>query len=61
MMIEASTVKKAEEKAEAKGKVEGEYNKAIEIAKKLLLKDNSINEIADLTGLSIADIEKLKS
>jgi predicted transposase/invertase (TIGR01784 family) len=72
MMIEASTVKKAEEKAEArgkaegiaegkvKGKVEGEYNKAIEIAKKLLSKDNSVTDVADLTGLSIAEVQKLK-
>ena len=32
-----------------------------EVAKRLLAKDYSISDISDLTGLSIADIQKLKS
>ena len=71
-MIEASTVKKAEEKAEARGeargKVEGKAEgKAeenirvkIEIAKNLLSQNIDINTISTATGLSIAEIEKLK-
>ena len=55
MMIEASTVKKAEEKAEARG----ENKKAIEIAKKMLSKNHSISDISDLTGLSPEEISKL--
>jgi predicted transposase/invertase (TIGR01784 family) len=56
----ASLAEKWYHDGEIKGKAEGEYNKAIEIAKKLLSKDNSITGIAYLTGLSIAEIEKLK-
>ena len=39
-----------------KGKAEGK----VEIAKKMLSKNHSISDISDLTGLSIAEIEKLK-
>ena len=64
MMIEASTVKKAEEKAEArgeaKGKAEGKAERNIEIAKNLLSQNIHINTISTATGLSIAEIEKLK-
>jgi predicted transposase/invertase (TIGR01784 family) len=42
--------------AEMKGKAEGK----VEIAKKMLSKNHSISDISDLTGLSIAEIEKLK-
>jgi predicted transposase/invertase (TIGR01784 family) len=67
MMIEASTVKKAEEKAEARGKAEGlAEGKAeglaegkAEIAKKMLSKNHSISDISDLTGLSVEEISKL--
>jgi predicted transposase/invertase (TIGR01784 family) len=43
--------------AEARGKSEGK----VEIAKKLLDKNNSIEDVSDITGLSISAIEKLKS
>ena len=68
MMIEASTVKKAEEKAEARGeargkaegKVEGKVERDIEIARAMLIDGDSIQKVAKITGLSIAEIEKLK-
>jgi predicted transposase/invertase (TIGR01784 family) len=50
----------AEAKGEAKGKAEGASNKAIEIAKAMLLEGDSNEKIAKITGLSIEDIEKLK-
>ena len=59
MMIEASTVKKAEEKAEARGKAEENIRVKIEIAKKMLSKNHSISDISDLTGLSSDEILKL--
>jgi predicted transposase/invertase (TIGR01784 family) len=59
MMIEASTIKKAEEKAEARGKVEGKAEEKIKIAKKMLSKNHSISDISDLTGLSAEEISKL--
>ena len=57
MMIEASTIKKAEEKAEARGKAE----RNIEIAKSLLAQNIDVNTISTATGLSIAEIQQLKS
>ena len=64
LMIEASTVKKAEEKAEsrgeARGKAEENIRVKIEIAKNLLSQNIDINTISTATGLSIAEIEKLK-
>ena len=59
MMIEASTVKKAEEKAEARGKAEGKAERDIEIAKAMLLDGDSAEKIAKITGLSITEIKKL--
>ena len=41
----------------SRGKSEGK----LEIAKKLLGKNNSIEDVSDITGLSISVIEKLKS
>ncbi len=43
-----------------KGKIEGEKQKAIEIAKKLLLKDLDIETIINLTDLSVEEIKQLK-
>ena len=64
MMIEASTVKKAEEKAEARGeargKAEGKAERDIEIARAMLIDGDSIEKVAKIIGLSIAEIEKLK-
>lgn len=39
----------------------GEYNKAIEIAKKMLLKNKPIEEIMEFTELTIEEINKIKS
>jgi predicted transposase/invertase (TIGR01784 family) len=58
----------AEEKGRQEGKEEGikegikegEKNKAIEMAKKMLIKGISLEEISELTDLAIKDIEKLK-
>lgn len=45
---------------EAKGRVEGEKNKSLEIAKNMLKKQMSIQDIAEVTGLSPEEIETLK-
>ena len=57
LRIEANTLKKYGEKAKA----EGEYSKAIEIAKKMLAKGRAHEEIIEFTGLSLTEIEELKS
>ena len=44
----------------AEGIEEGSKQKAYEIAKKMLKKGNSIEDICDITGLSIEEIEKLR-
>ena len=46
---------------EALGEARGEVKRNIEIAKKLLSKDYSVSDISKLTGLSITDIQKLRS
>jgi len=51
----------AEAKGEAKGKAEGASNKAIEIARAMLLEGDSIEKIGKITGLSVGDIKKLKT
>ena len=60
-LVAATEKGKAEGKAE--GKVEGEqigFNKAArEVAKKLLQKGIDLNEVAELTGLSVAELAKL--
>ena len=43
------------------GKQEGKKETAIEIAKKLLLKNLNVEEIIEITGLSIDEIEQLKN
>lgn len=52
------------EKGEAigleKGKIEGEYNKAIQVAKNLLLNGIDTSVISSSTGLSIEQIEDIK-
>ena len=48
------------EKGEAKGKAEGKAERNIEIAKKLISKGNSIDDIIDITGLSRDEILKIK-
>ena len=46
--------------AEARGEARGKEEKAIEIAKKMLAKNRSIDEIIEFTELSLEQIEKLK-
>ena len=60
MMIEASTVKKAEEKAEARGKAEGKAERNIEITRRMLLKGKNIEEIMDITDLSVEEIKEIE-
>ena len=60
MMIEASTIKKAEEKAEARGKAEGKAERGIEITRRMLLKGKNIEEIMDITDLSVEEIKEIE-
>lgn len=53
LRIEASAVKRAEER--------GREERNIEIAKKMLIKKRSIEEIHEITELSIEEIGKLKA
>ena len=46
-------------KGHAEGRVEGQVEKAQEIARRLLQKNTPLAEIADLTGLSKAEIKSL--
>ena len=55
MMIEASTLKKAEEKAEARGEARGKA----ELIKMMIDQNNSMDAISKITGLSIVEIKKL--
>ena len=41
------------------GQIEGEKKRSIDIAKKLLSKSFSLNEIADITGLTVEQIQHL--
>jgi len=59
LMIEANTVKKAEEKGRAEGIIEGAENKALEMARKMLAKNRPLDEISEFTGLSREQIERL--
>jgi predicted transposase/invertase (TIGR01784 family) len=55
-MIEANTLKKAEEK----GREEGRKEEKFALAQKMLLKNMSLDEISEFTGLSQKEIEALK-
>lgn len=57
LMIEASTVKKAEEKAEARGKAE----EKMALVRNSLKAGLPLETISSITGLSVKEIEKLKS
>ena len=46
--------------AREEGLIEGALQKAIETAQKMLLKNVSIEDIAEFTGLSVEDVEQLK-
>ena len=52
-------IREAKEKGKEEGRQEGERKKQIEIAKKLQKKNMSITEIAEITGLTKEEIEKL--
>lgn len=41
------------------GEASGAFKKSIQIAKALLLKKNSIDDVAEVTGLPYAEVEKL--
>ena len=56
---EATKLSEAEERGEERGKKIGEENKAIEIAKKLLLMQDD-ETIAKITGLDIDKVKKLR-
>ena len=61
LMIEASTVKKAEEKAEARGKAEGKAEEKMALVRNSLKSGLPLETISSITGLSVKEIEKLKS
>jgi len=56
LRIEASSLDKAKAESRAEGKAEGK----VEVAKTMLSKNRSIDEISELTGLSAEEIVKLK-
>ena len=60
MRSEASALKKMGAQSFAEGNAEGKRHKAIAIAKKMLLKDSSIEEIIEITELSRAEIEAIQ-
>lgn len=53
-------MQEGEKKGIKKGMKEGEKQKAIEITLKLLEKGNPIEDIAEVTGLSLEEIQKIK-
>jgi predicted transposase/invertase (TIGR01784 family) len=58
-MIEANTLKKAEDKGRDQGRAEGRAEGKYEVAKNMLSADSDISFISKVTGLSIAEINKL--
>jgi predicted transposase/invertase (TIGR01784 family) len=61
LRVETNSLKKMRAEGKAEGLAEGKNKKAIEIAVKMLSKGKNIEEIIDFTGLSVAEINKLKS
>ena len=53
-------IEKGIEQGIQRGKLEGAHEKALETARAMLNKDYSVNDIAELTGLSIQEIESLR-
>lgn len=53
-------IQEGRKKGEKEGKLEGEKKKAKDIAKKMLLKNIAVQDIAEITGLSKEMVEKLK-
>ena len=58
MMNKRGAYLKGEKKGEKKGRIEGKMEGKMEIAKKMLDKGMTIEEIADITGLSEKEITK---
>lgn len=52
-------IEKGRKEGIKEGKVEGEKKKGLEVAKKLLEKDMDVKTIAEITGISESEIEKL--
>jgi predicted transposase/invertase (TIGR01784 family) len=59
LRIEANTLKKYGEKARAEGREEGREEGKAELIKIMINKGNSLESIAQMTGLSIEEIQKL--
>ena len=60
MMAVFETIQQDNKRIYRRGKKEGIMEKSIEIAKKLLSRNNSKEEVAEITGLKIEEIEKLQ-
>jgi predicted transposase/invertase (TIGR01784 family) len=61
VIAEEQGMKKGEEKGKAEGLAEGETRKAKETATKMLSRGISIEDISDMTGLSLEDVKNLSS
>jgi len=57
---EKTILHQTHEKGRAEGRAEGELDKAMVIATKLLSNGMNVNEISEITGLSIFEIEQIK-
>ena len=60
LMIEANSLKKRYEQGREEGRAEGEYNKAIAVARKMLAQNYSLADITAITGLSNEEIAQLQ-
>ncbi|MGA1867663.1 MAG: Rpn family recombination-promoting nuclease/putative transposase [bacterium] len=61
MTVAEQLIEKGKKEGIEKGKKEGIKKAKIEAAKKMLSKKYPINDIADITGLPVEEIKKLKS
>lgn len=59
LRMETNTLKKSEQRSKAEGIVEGKKARNLEIALNMLKKKMSLADIAELTGLSIKELNKL--
>ena len=48
-----------EAKGKLEGKIEGKHEQALETARKMKLKHYSLEEIIEMSGLSVEEIEKI--
>ena len=60
MMAVFETIQQDNKRIYRRGKKEGIMENSIAIAKKLLSRNNSKEEVAEITGLKIEEIEKLQ-